>query len=32
LVYKPDARAQATICLNEQQDLSFCYLRISSRA
>jgi len=32
LFYKPDDRAQATICLNEQHDLSFYYLRISSRA
>jgi hypothetical protein len=30
--YKGDDRAQATICLNEQHDLSFYYLRISSRA
>ena len=30
--YKDDDRAQATICLNEQHDLSFYYLRISSRA
>ncbi|HEV2047264.1 MAG TPA: hypothetical protein VGQ95_11795 [Chthoniobacterales bacterium] len=32
LFYKDDDRAQATICLNEQHDLSFYYLRISSRA
>lgn len=32
LFYKDDDRAQATICLNEQSDLSFYYLRISSRA
>src|SRR6478609_2688881 len=32
LFYKEDDRAQATICLNEQHDLSFYYLRISSRA
>src|SRR3954468_10379585 len=32
LFYKMDDRAQATICLNEQHDLSFYYLRISSRA
>src|SRR5881296_2131217 len=32
LFYKHDDRAQATICLNEQHDLSFYYLRISSRA
>src|SRR5438270_4995588 len=32
LFYKTDDRAQATICLNEQNDLSFYYLRISSRA
>jgi hypothetical protein len=32
LYYKVDDRAQATICLNEQHDLSFYYLRISSRA
>src|SRR5260370_42298073 len=31
LFYKTDDRAQATICLNEQHDLSFYYLRISSR-
>jgi len=30
--YKEGDRAQATICLNEQHDLSFYYLRISSRA
>ena len=29
--YKEEDRAQATICLNEQNDLSFYYLRISSR-
>jgi hypothetical protein len=32
LFYKQEDRAQATICLNEQQDLSFYYLRISSRS
>jgi len=32
LFYKDADRAQATICLNEQHDLSFYYLRISSRA
>src|SRR6184192_2553879 len=32
LFYKTDDRAQAAICLNEQHDLSFYYLRISSRA
>src|SRR6266550_238309 len=32
LFYKSEDRAQATICLNEQHDLSFYYLRISSRA
>jgi hypothetical protein len=32
LFYKEDDRSQATICLNEQHDLSFYYLRISSRA
>ena len=32
LFYKEEERAQATICLNEQHDLSFYYLRISSRA
>ena len=32
MFYKEDERAQATICLNEQHDLSFYYLRISSRA
>lgn len=32
LYYKAEDRAQATICLNEQHDLSFYYLRISSRA
>src|SRR6266513_232147 len=32
LFYKEEDRAQATICLNEQNDLSFYYLRISSRA
>jgi len=32
LFYRDEDRAQATICLNEQNDLSFYYLRISSRA
>ncbi|CAN5587827.1 hypothetical protein BH20VER3_BH20VER3_18960 [soil metagenome] len=32
IFYKEEDRAQATICLNEQNDLSFYYLRISSRA
>lgn len=32
IFYKEGDRAQATICLNEQNDLSFYYLRISSRA
>jgi hypothetical protein len=32
LYYKEEDRSQATICLNEQHDLSFYYLRISSRA
>jgi hypothetical protein len=32
LFYKDEDRSQATICLNEQHDLSFYYLRISSRA
>ncbi len=32
LFYKSEDCAQATICLNEQHDLSFYYLRISSRA
>src|SRR5204862_3187589 len=32
LFYKEEDRAQAAICLNEQYDLSFYYLRISSRA
>src|SRR3954453_7703816 len=32
LFYKEEDRAQATICLNEQNDLSFYYPRISSRA
>ncbi|MDQ6862092.1 MAG: hypothetical protein M3032_13185 [Verrucomicrobiota bacterium] len=32
LFYKEQDRAQATICLNEQNDLSFYYLRISSRS
>lgn len=32
LYYKEEDRAQASICLNEQSDLSFYYLRISSRA
>lgn len=31
LYYKDEDRAQAAICLNEQHDLSFYYLRISSR-
>src|SRR5437870_8409882 len=31
LFYKDEDRAQATICLNEQHDLSFYYLRLSSR-
>ena len=31
LFYKAEDRAQATICLNEQHDLAFYYLRISSR-
>jgi hypothetical protein len=31
LFYKREDHAQATICLNEQHDLSFYYLRISSR-
>lgn len=31
IFYKEEDRAQATICLNEQNDLSFYYLRISSR-
>ena len=31
LFYREEDRAQATICLNEQNDLSFYYLRISSR-
>ncbi|HEY2801111.1 MAG TPA: hypothetical protein VGI85_10980 [Chthoniobacterales bacterium] len=31
LYYKEEDRAQAAICLNEQHDLSFYYLRISSR-
>jgi hypothetical protein len=31
LFYKEEDRAQATICLSEQNDLSFYYLRISSR-
>src|SRR6476619_556457 len=31
LFYKTEDRAQATICLNEQHELSFYYLRISSR-
>src|SRR6185436_10973264 len=31
LFYKDEDRSQATICLNEQNDLSFYYLRISSR-
>lgn len=32
LFYREQDRSQATICLNEQHDLSFYYLRISSRA
>jgi hypothetical protein len=32
LFYREEDRAQATICLNEQHDLAFYYLRISSRA
>ncbi len=32
IFYKEEDRAQATICLNEQNELSFYYLRISSRA
>lgn len=32
LYYREEDRAQATICLNEQNDLAFYYLRISSRA
>src|SRR5215469_3141907 len=32
LFCKEEDRAQAAICLNEQHDLSFYYLRISSRA
>src|SRR5499425_540414 len=32
LFYKDEDRSQASICLNEQHDLSFYYLRISSRA
>ncbi len=31
LFYRSEDRAQAAICLNEQNDLSFYYLRISSR-
>jgi hypothetical protein len=31
LYYREEDRAQAAICLNEQHDLSFYYLRISSR-
>ena len=31
LFYKEEDRTQAAICLNEQHDLSFYYLRISSR-
>src|SRR5216117_347404 len=31
LFYKEEDRAQAAICLNEQSDFSFYYLRISSR-
>src|SRR5438105_6945937 len=32
LFYREEDRAQAAICLNEQRDFSFYYLRISSRA
>jgi hypothetical protein len=32
MFYKEEDRSQATICLNEQHDLSFYYLRISSRS
>src|ERR1700736_1153333 len=32
LFYKDEDRAQATMCLNEQPDLSFYYFPISSRA
>src|SRR6266571_2161184 len=32
LFYREEDRAQAAICLNEQHDFSFYYLRISSRA
>ena len=32
LFYREEDRAQAAICLNEQSDFSFYYLRISSRA
>src|SRR5246127_2225287 len=32
LFYRGEDRAQAAICLNEQRDFSFYYLRISSRA
>jgi hypothetical protein len=32
LFYRDEDRAQAAICLNEQRDFSFYYLRISSRA
>jgi hypothetical protein len=32
LFYRDEDRSAATICLNEQHDLSFYYLRISSRA
>src|SRR5213592_1258220 len=31
LFYREEDRAQAAICLNEQRDFSFYYLRISSR-
>src|ERR1700758_3888955 len=31
LFYRQEDRAQAAICLNEQRDFSFYYLRISSR-
>src|SRR6187549_920348 len=32
LFYREEDRAQAAVCLNEQRDFSFYYLRISSRA
>ena len=32
LFYREEDRAQAAICLNEQRDFSYYYLRISSRA